>query len=375
MKKILIMAYSDLSSDPRPNRMINWLKDGYQLTLVGLDAKTEPGMRFVPLKSSAVSLIERLLLLLNLIFKRFETATWSKAMQAVADILAGEQFDLVISHDLVLLPLAFSLKGSGRVLFDAREYYPRQFEDQSKWRVIYRSMYTYLCDRYLSEIDLVITISNSFVDVYKSTYGIDSEAIMSWPVFVDIAPTPVSENQIRIIHHGIVTPSRHIENMIYLMDAIGPGYTLDLMLVGDRGSKVFRELINLAEVRENVNIIPPVPFHEIVEITNQYDIGLFLCAPSNFNLQYALPNKFFEFIQARLVVAIGPNIEMKRMVEKYDCGVVSDDFDPQNLAKKISRLSREQIMHFKQQSHRAARLLNAEKNRERVQEIVQVLTG
>lgn len=40
-----------------------------------------------------------------------------------------EKFDLLIVEDIQLLPLAFELKGEGKIL-DAREYYPRQNEGE-----------------------------------------------------------------------------------------------------------------------------------------------------------------------------------------------------------------------------------------------------
>jgi hypothetical protein len=115
--------------------------------------------------------------------------------------------------------------------------------------------------------------------------------------------------------------------------------------------------------------------HEIVPFTNQYDIGLFLVPPTNFNLEHTLPNKFFEFIQARLAVAIGPSIEMKKIVEEYDCGVVSSDFTPKTLAKQLNALTTEKITYYKNQSHKAASVLNADTNRRRIKEIVSELIG
>ena len=108
---------------------------------------------------------------------------------------------------------------------------------------------------------------------------------------------------------------------------------------------------------------------EIVPFINQYDIGLFLCPPISFNLKYTLPNKFFEFIQARLAVAIGPSIEMEKIVTEYDCGVVSRDFEPRSLAEEISRLTVDKITYYKLQSHRAAGELCSEANRNKVQRL------
>ena len=56
--------------------------------------------------------------------------------------------------------------------------------------------------------------------------------------------------------------------------------------------------------------------HEIVDTIAEYDIGLFILSPINFNYYHALPNKLFEFIQARLAIAVSPSPEMARIVHR-----------------------------------------------------------
>jgi hypothetical protein len=63
-----------------------------------------------------------------------------------------------------------------------------------------------------------------------------------------------------------------------------------------------------------------------------------------------------------LGIAIGPSPEMAAIVRKFNNGVIADDFMPQKLARRLNDLTREDIMHFKVQSARAAQEVNAEKN-------------
>jgi hypothetical protein len=83
----------------------------------------------------------------------------------------------------------------------------------------------------------------------------------------------------------------------------------------------------------------------------------------NFNHDYALPNKFFEFVQARLLVAIGPSLEMKKILEQYGIGVISESFDPKDLAYKINQLNLIEIDKQKNSLEKAAFDLSAEKSR------------
>ena len=103
---------------------------------------------------------------------------------------------------------------------------------------------------------------------------------------------------------------------------------------------------------------------QIVETINQFDIGLYILEPYSFNGLMALPNKFFEFVQGRLAIAIGPSPEMMRLVNKYNLGIVSDDYSPQTMAKLLNNLSAEKIQFFKEQSNRSAYELSSMKNDE-----------
>ena len=89
----------------------------------------------------------------------------------------------------------------------------------------------------------------------------------------------------------------------------------------------------------------------------------------------ALPNKLFEFIQARLAVAIWPSPEMARITEAYDLGVVSDQFSVEAAAGKLNALTTEDIVRFKQNAHQAAGMFCAEKNQDKLIGIVAKLIG
>jgi hypothetical protein len=118
----------------------------------------------------------------------------------------------------------------------------------------------------------------------------------------------------------------------------------------------------MAEETENVKIIPPVEYNDIVTFCNQYDLGLYIIFPTNLNNKYSLPNKFFEFIQSRLAIVTGPSVEMKNYIDRYNLGVAANSFEPDEIADKINNLTNEQIEEFKSNSHKHARELSSETN-------------
>lgn len=146
--------------------------------------------------------------------------------------------------------------------------------------------------------------------------------------------------------------------MIDLMQHLDDRFHLDLMLV-EQDAATMAALRKRAAGHPRIRFIPPVAMHQIAVHTNAYDIGLFLLPPTNFNYLHALPNKFFEFMQARLAIAVGPSPEMKALVEMHGCGVVSPSFEPTDLARVIGALTHADIEAMKHASDRASRRFNA----------------
>lgn len=173
----------------------------------------------------------------------------------------------------------------------------------------------------------------------------------------ELRPTPVGQI-IRLIHHGVAAPDRKLELMIDLMQIADKRFSLDFMLVGESG--YLERLKRRAEANQRIRFLAPVPMQKIPEFINQYDLGIYLLPPDSFNNHYALPNKIFEFIQARLGVVIGPSPEMAQLVRKYDCGVVSADFTEQKMGAVLNQLTREEVARLKQNAHLASAELNAE---------------
>jgi glycosyltransferase involved in cell wall biosynthesis len=368
--------------------MIGWLKDSYQVAVLGKgfaisydrnldDALNEKRIGFERNKFNI--LMDRLLRLLLLFVRKFEGLVSLSIVRGYQDLeeLDSQQFDLIVAHDLELLPLAFDVAktNNAKILFDAREFYPREFENHFFWRYLLQPFNDYLCRIYLPGCDKVITVSEGIAEEYKKVYGIDAEVIMSLPNYLGIDPVRPDDNSIRLIYHGQASPDRQIDKMIEVVDYLDERFSLTLMLVSP--SKVHRlywqKIVSMTKKRPRVKIIPPIPMKDIIKFTNQYDIGIFICPPTTFNLQYARPNKFFEYIQARLLVAIGPSIEMQRIVKKYHCGIVASDFEPQSLATELNKLGSSEIMSYKESSNIAARELNASLTGERVREIIQAL--
>ena len=378
MKSILILAFSDLKHDARVSRQVNFLKEHYQLTVVCFDALPQPGVEVIITKRIKPTWQQKMIGAIALLTKRYEQAyRIIYEDKSIQEKLADRQFDLIIANDIESLPLAFQLKKHAKIIFDAHEYAPRHFEDKLTWRIFFQGFNTYLCRQYLTQTDAMTTVGQGLADEYHRNFGVNPVVLTNANYYFDLKPQPTGST-IKLIHHGGANPSRRLEIMIDMMKYVDVRFTLDLMLItpsiANQATRNYLDhLKRLIGSTSRIKIVPPVKSHEVVDFIKNYDVGVFLIPPINFNYENTLPNKLFDFIQARLAIAIGPTPEMERLVTKHHLGVVSSDFTAQSLGEAIGQLTREKIDEYKANSHAAAALLNAEENKKSLLSMVQRL--
>ena len=289
--------------------------------------------------------------------------------------MQDRECDVSFCYDLLLLRFVVENKKQAKVIFDAREYYPRQMENNERWRRLFAGFNDYLCQTYLKQVDYMYSVSEGIAKEYEKNYGVKCDVITSAAKYHTPPHSLVCHEPIKLIHHGMASKERGIEKMIAMMEYLDSKFTLDLMLVKTADEEYFKVLEMKVHQVKNTRIIPIVPFEEIIPFTSSYDIGLYILQPTNFNGYKALPNKFFEFIQARLAIAIGPSPEMAKLVQQYNLGIIAKDFIPKSMAEELNKLTKQDILKYKENSNKTAKILNAEKEGEKILKILEEVLG
>jgi hypothetical protein len=254
------------------------------------------------------------------------------------------------------------------LVFNAHEYYPLEFDGSQEWLDNNYNSLMKIGTKYLPKVSLGFCVGKSIAKSYEEQFGLKSEIITNAKAFYSLEPKSLKEGaKIKLVHHGATIRSRKLELMIELFDYLDESYTLDFIL-NDLDGVYLDELKMRAKLNRRIQFLEPVKMVDIPIVLNNYDIGVYILPALNFNDRYAFPNKFFEFIQGRLCLAVSPSEEMQDIVREYDLGLVSEDFTPKALAKKISSLSRSDIYYHKQQSNKYARTLSAEQSQEKIRD-------
>lgn len=367
MKKVLIICLSDLEYDPRVRRQIDFLKNKYLITTLGLRSPQVENVNFYSIKYSTFNENKNPFILINKVFKLIVQKKYEEVFWKSIDIneekileLYDKRFDVIIANDISAMPIAMRIKNEDtKVIFDAHEYYAEWYNDNWKWRTFIKKMIVYLCNKYIPMADEMLCTSESMAEEYKKDYNFNPVVITNAPTYEKLSVSNVISEKIRIIHHGGFKASRHIDILVDMMKYLDERFYLDLVVFMPSSDKNYvAKIKEKASKYKRINFIPPVPMPEISKSFNSYDIGIHTLLPVNLNHKITIPNKFFEYVQSRLMIVTPGKTEMARLVNEYECGITLDDFNAKSVAEILNSLTTKDIMKYKENSNKNARQLS-----------------
>lgn len=359
--RVLILCYTHLATDSRVLRQVRSLSEVYDVTSATFGPSPVPGVEHIELRDPPPyrhPWIGRLIYIALFSLRIFPfLMRLNYRDRAALTALAGREWDVILANDVDTVPLALKLGARYGVLADLHEYSSRQDEHSIIWRLVLAPYARWLVRKTAKGVDAVTTVSHGIAEEYRREFGIDAEVVTNASDFRSLAPTPVGST-IRLVHSGVPAVQRRLELMIDAMRLTAAEVTLDFYLLED-GSHYLSELKERAAGLATVRFNPPVASGKLVDALNQYDVGLSIFAPTTFNLAWCLPNKFFDYVQARLGVIIGPSPEMQRIVKQRGIGSVLKDFTAESLAEVLEGLRPEVVHEWKRASDRHARELSS----------------
>ncbi len=142
-----------------------------------------------------------------------------------------------------------------------------------------------------------------------------------------------------IIYQGALNLGRGLELMIETMQ-----YLEDSVFImagcGDI-EKELQKLVSEKGLQDKVRFRGRLSPDKLFELTCSADLGISLEEDRGLNYRYALPNKIFDYIQARVPVLCSDLPEMARIVRTYGVGIATEEKEPEKLAGIIRYILKE----------------------------------
>lgn len=360
--RVLVLSYSNLAMDARVLRQLRWLQTRYQVTSAAFGPSPLDEIEHYDLENLPPyrpGRWRRLKYILQFVFGRFERLVKTNPRdQAAAAQLSQRDWDVIIANDTSALPLAAHLNSRHGFLADLHEYSPRQSEESLVFRLTEARYVRWILRRYLPRAAAATTVSQGIAEEYAREFDVLPKVVANAAPFREAEPRPVG-SPIRVVHSAAPSPARRIEVMIEAFRATTADVTFDLYLI-DNGSAYVSRLRRLADEIDRVRILPPISNSQLIDTLATYDLGVHILPPINFNHRWALPNKLFDYVQARLGLITGPSPEMQRIIETHGIGAITEDFSAEALTRTLDRLDSDTVTQWKLAAHHAARELSGE---------------
>ncbi|MDO9262157.1 MAG: glycosyltransferase [Flavobacteriaceae bacterium] len=337
MKKIIVSVTNDLTTDQRVHRVCATLSDlNYDVLLVGRKLNNS-----FPLTRTYQT--KRFQLLFNkgfLFYAEYNIRLFIFLMFKRKNILLANDVDTLLPN--FLIGKLFNIP----VVFDSHELFSEVPEliNRPKIKFFWRK----LEDLLIPKIKYKYTVCKSIADYYKSNYNTSFEVIRNVPFrksINNILKSFVILNKNAIIYQGALNKGRGLEliinTMLYLENAT-------LYIVGDGDlTNELKQLVVELKLTEKVIFLGKITPDKLPTITSQAAIGLSIEEDLGLNYRFALPNKLFDYIQAKIPVLVSDLPEMKQVVNQYKIGEIITDRNPKAVAKTIDWMFEHRVTYQK----------------------------
>jgi glycosyltransferase involved in cell wall biosynthesis len=260
--------------------------------------------------------------------------------------------------DTLLIGYMFKRNHHLPLIFDAHEIYPEQLSLEMR-SDLWHDFYTTFEQHLIRLSDGRMTVCDSLGEYFTERYGAEGfETILNVPSVVHLPPPEIlsrRRERRRLLYHGSYFAYRGLEEIIRAARWIDDA---DIVFRGiGAHESTLRGLCRAEGVEDRITFVPPVPVAEMISAATECDIGLNPFVPVCKNTEYALPNKFFEYMMAGLGSASSDLVELRRLSCKLGVGVIFPSLEPMDIASCLNELlaQPDRIDEYRHNAYEAAR--------------------
>jgi glycosyltransferase involved in cell wall biosynthesis len=358
-----VSVISDLVTDQRVQKECNTLhKMGYEVLLLGRKSKSDFGLDKLPYRTKRFT---NLFKKGPLMYLCFNVQLFFYLLFKKADILWANDLDTLLPNFLMS-----KFKGS-KLVYDSHEYFTMSvYKPLSRkiWHALERSIFPKLKN--------VITVNDSIKDVYEKEYKVPLIVLKNVPYKNDVVdakpPAVPADKKILIIQGMGINEHRGSEEAVEMMQYLTSEFILYFIGKGTVIDKL-KQMVKTLKLEEKVVFIGVLPYAQVMGYTRQSYLGLiFEKIDYTDEHNFALPNRFFDYIKAGIPVLSSKGVELKAVIDKYDIGQFVDRIEPKHLAERVMEVSQDIIAYnrYKQNTLIAREQLCWEREEEKLIEFM-----
>lgn len=256
-------------------------------------------------------------------YLRFTDPLTQLGIQQKADIYHAHEFFSLYSG----IGIKRTLTSNGKpckLVYDSHELEPDPIIVQSdKIKKVKKQMLECM----LKETNYVITVSESIKSWFHSINPhLQIEVIYnSPPLAAEYEPKLANKPGLLLAYEGVLNQRRgNFHKLIKILEICNKQFELKLKIIG--GSKQSQNDLNLSippHLKDKVHCTGWVNYDAIPEVMKDVDLGwIDLDVAHSLNNRYAMPNKFFSYLNNGVPILANQGKDMKRFVDTYQCGYI-----------------------------------------------------
>lgn len=283
---------------------------------------------------------------------------------------SGFDADIFLANDWHMLPVAMALadRQGARFCYDTHEYALEEYKYRIYFRLFLRPLARAIEGRGLRNALVASTVSSGIAKELEREYHLRRQVLVirNMPYRQDATWRPAG-SQIVVLYHGLVVQDRGLEECVRSVAYLRPEFRFVFRGPGaadylDRLKTIARE----CGVADRVEFAQPVKMTDLIRAAANADIGISTPPRTSKHNLYALPNKFFEYIQAGLALCVCDIPDYAKLVQEYDLGILIKEVTPAAIAEALNSFTGESLNEYKKRSVQAAEVLNWETERNRL---------
>lgn len=292
-------------------------------------------------------------------------------------LLFKKKLDIIWSNDLDTLPACAAAAFLRRkpLVYDSHELFTEVPELQN--RPFVRKIWELAERLFIRRADAMITVCDSIADYYHYKYGIQPEVIRNLPLelkkakesFRDKLNLPADKKI--VIYQGAVNLGRGIEDLLAAAHYLPEVYIV-IAGTGDLLESL-KQKFGKTKYSDRIRFTGRLAYDQLSEYTRSADLGVSLERNMGLNYYYALPNKLFDYIQARIPVLVSALPEMEKIVRQYRAGEILRSHDPEALAASLKKLLDKPADYFSEALEKAAGELNWQNEQDKIDRVLMKL--
>jgi glycosyltransferase involved in cell wall biosynthesis len=213
---------------------------------------------------------------------------------------------------------------------------------------------SFLEKTFLKFVSACITVNDEIAEIISKKYNIRVHSIFNAysPSEIEIDDRfsirkriNAGDDKFIAIYPGVLSYNRGLLKLMESAPYLNENVIIVMIGYGPQKEELRNEVIK--RKRQNrIFILDAVPYKVVIQYIATSDLGLMPTLNTSLSYQLGLGNKFFQYVAAGIPIAVSDQPVKRKMLSKYNLGVVFDPEEPYDIAQKINSLVNDKEKYF-----------------------------